>query len=167
MPAASFPVSSALCSELVRRRWVREEKGRALLVKKGMSPGPVASNRGAMQCALKLRRLRRLFRSLSREWSLEFAPLEAWPGLVLVHRGIFTSRCLELFLQRDFLENESEFYEFGFAEHWRPTFGGGERQRFCCGRLYADDLLCERRVRRELAHKAMLLGLADPRKVGA
>lgn len=128
----------------------------------GRGRGTASAHQSAMHGALKLRRLHGIFEDYAKNWSLEFTAREAWPGLALVNSSVFLSRCLELRLQSYFLLDNREFYEFVFSERWRPALGGRKRQGFCCGRLYADEVLSERRIRRELAHRARLLGLVRP-----
>lgn len=113
------------------------------------------------QFALKLWCLQGLFKRLAIEWQLDFAVSGAWPGLALIQTGLVFSRRLELRLQSAFPADNREYYEFRFTQSWRSALGGAQRQRFCCGRLYPDDVLSESRVRRELAEKALLLGLAS------
>ncbi|NNF52082.1 MAG: hypothetical protein HKN59_06560 [Gammaproteobacteria bacterium] len=114
----------------------------------------------ARQCALKLWSLRGLFIQLADEWQLDFTVSPEWPGLALSHSGIVFRKTLELQLQGAFFADAKEFYEISFVQAWRAGLGGRECQRFCCGRIFPDDVLCEKRVRRELAEKALLLGLS-------
>lgn len=111
------------------------------------------------QCALKLGALEALFERLAVEWRLQLHINREWPGLMLSRPGLAYRRSLSLRLQEDFLVNGKELYEFRFTQFWRTHLGGRECQRFCCGRLFPEDVLSEQRVRRELAEKAALLGL--------
>ena len=112
------------------------------------------------QCALKLWSLQGLFEKLSGEWELKFEQSPNWPGLALARSGVVFRKKLELRLQDNFIADRKEFYELRYVHAWRSVFGGRECQSFCCGRIFADDLLCEQRVRRELAEKVILLGLS-------
>ncbi len=123
-----------------------------------LRPGPILATTG--QYSLKLWCLKGLFRGLAHEWGLDFVASGSWPGLALVRYGVFSQSRLELQLQIGFLADAREFYDFSFTQAWRSGLGGRNRQSFCCGRLYPDDVLCEARVRRELTEKALLLGLA-------
>lgn len=124
-----------------------------------MPAGPASADAG--QCALKLWRLQALFRRLAGEWGMKTACRGDWPRLVLYRDGLFLSRRLELRLQPEFLLDGRELYEFRFVEAWQGFLGGRSRHDFACGRLFADEVLCEPRVARELMEKARLLGLTS------
>ncbi len=111
-------------------------------------------------CALKIWHLQSLFRALARDWELGYGLSRYWPGLYLYRQRLLGWRRLELRLQPDFLRDRREFYEFRFIEGWPEFLTLPARQDFACGRLDADQLLSEQRLRRELAEKASLLGLA-------
>lgn len=116
----------------------------------------------AAPCALKVWHLQSLFRTLATEWGLHYGLSRYWPGLYLYRQRWLVWRRLELRLQPEFLRDRREFYEFRFLEGWPEFWTLPARQDFSCGRLDADQLLSEQRLRRELAEKAVLLGLARP-----
>lgn len=110
-------------------------------------------------CALKIWHLQSLFRRLAGEWDLNYGLSRCWPGLFLYRQRLAGWCRLELRLQPDFLRDRREFYEFRFVEGWPEFLALPVRQDFACGRLDADQLLSEQRLRRELAEKSLLLGL--------
>lgn len=113
-------------------------------------------------CALKIWHLESLFRRLAREWDLGYGISRHWPGLYLYRQQMLGWRRLELRLQPDYLRDRREFYEFRFLEGWPEFLSFPARQDFACGQLDADQVLNEFRLRRELAEKVLLLGLAGP-----
>lgn len=124
-------------------------------------PQPATGCIDVAQCALKLWQLQGLFKRLAGTWGLTLEVSGVWPGLALSGASLFTRKRLALRLQPEFPADAREFYEFRFTERSHVIWGGRLCHDFGCGRLDPDELLCEARVQRELAAKAMLLGLAN------
>ena len=110
-------------------------------------------------CTLKLLRLERVFRELAHDWSVASELTRGWPGLALYKHGFLVARRLELRLQADYLRDGKEFYELRFMETGPGLLGIRIRHDFGCGRLLADDVLCENRVVRCLVERMQLLGV--------
>lgn len=129
-----------------------------------ISDNRVADPVDTAQCALKLWHLQGLFRRLAREWGLGHGLNRHWPGLYLCRQNLLGRLRLELRLQPEYLGDGREFYEFRFRQAWPGFLALPVRHDFACGQLDADQLLNERRLRRELAEKSLLLGLVSSRR---